>query len=265
MNSPILIDEINAHTSKEFVDLINILKPAGKKIIDKSTIFTVPAYVDKVVISGCGAGSAAGYAGQYMLQVEYDAIPESELTITVGMGNTVIQGLPSGTITLAAGGYRGKSVVTNILGYRTGYDGTKGSNGESPNYNNAWSGSGGSYGLGGAFGYGGGGGGGQPYTSKSSGGVPYGGSGGAGGKNPDIPTASSSRKYSGETGGNGTMSSGGRGGNAGGYGAGGGRGGNAWYLENKDYDGNVTSTVYGTTGASGSPTQGVVVIEWGNA
>lgn len=269
---PIMLEEINEHTSKEFVDLINLLKPAGKKIITTSSTFVVPDYVEEIKISGCGAGSTQGYAGQYVLGQPYSVYGGQELEITVGMGNTVIKGLSAGTVTLVAGGYRGAAVVTDTLGYKTGYDGESGKTGSKSKYINLQGGSGGAFGLGGAFGFGGGGGGGGAISYDET---KSGGGGGSGGENPDVFNASSSRKYSGANGNTGgstgsssyNVGNGGNGGNAGGYGAGGGRGGDGGKAYEVKEDNTVNySKIFlkGGNGSNGSPTQGVVIIEWGN-
>lgn len=221
----------------------------------------MPEGVTQVLVSGCAAGGqgsptgkyddqAGGKAGQYIFRLPMKVEPKQQVSLTIGMGNTIV-----GDLILLAN-YTNDSFENEFLGYKTGLCGN---DGESFGNGTARGG------AGGAFGYGGSGGGASSSsvigTLKGENGTLYYGGGGYNGgyggckggikvgitTSPEICTYENAgyMKYDSGKG----KSSPGAGGGGGGYGAGG--GGNA-------YSGNVSPDA--RQSSQGSP--GIVIIEW---
>lgn len=250
--------------------------PTGYAFFTADGNFTVPNFVNAIKISACAAG-VGRYAGEYIVDQIFNVTPGQKIALTIGSGNTVIGEL----VTLVAGTVA-LSYPTTKLGYAAGYNGGDGITSKGGGYG----------GYGGAFGFGAGAGG----ASGTSGYLLGGGGAGAGigAKGPNHPGSSTSAypKGGGGFGGDGTRpgstieyeaggdakvgkliykgastsangndggdgsiygaggggNNGGGGGGAGGYGAGGGQSGGT---------SSAPSNVYG------QPSNGMVLIEWG--
>ncbi len=251
--------------------------PTGYQMFTANDTFVVPARVTSIRVSACAAG-VSPYAGEGVVNQVYNVEPGQEIPLTIGNGNTIIGDL----ITLIAGA-SSASTPTTKLGYATGYSGGNGYS---------------SGGHGGYFGYGGGGGGNTAMMSSTGGG----GGGGDGGNGANGATGGytdssygAGGKGGGTTGGAGGKSSNKNGSangsdalsgspiyaggvattycNAGGagslYGAGGGGGANT-FSSNGNYGGGGGAGGYGAGGgdsgrsnAKGTPSNGMVLIEWG--
>ena len=274
--------------------LLNALRvsgtPTGSAFFTQNGTFTVPNFVTSIRISACAAGISP-YAGEGIVDRVFNVTPGQIIELTIGTGNTIIGDL----ITLIAGTVA-SSTPTTKLGYATGYKGgNAGYTLEIGNY-------GGIGGYGGFFGFGGGGGGNAAYNSnglisgRNGGGGSGAGIGGAGKKGSENGSKVAGGGSTGGTGGathssryysaggdatqgsliynGGAASTGALAGGKGSiYGAGGGGGCND--------DLNTTTTTYycgggggaggygagggesKRNGASGTPSNGMVLIEWG--
>lgn len=240
--------------------------PTGYAFFTNNDSFTVPDFVSAIKVSACAAG-VGRYAGEFIVDQIYNVTPGQMIELIVGSGNTVIGDLA----TLVAGAYAGTQPTTK-LGYAAGYKG-----GQSTSVT---TGNGGYGGYGGAFGYGGGGGGGKNSNICGGGGAGIGGAGGKG--DNDNKTGGAGGGTTGGAGGSGSggagsdakngnliytggQSGGSKGGDGSIYGAGGGGNGTA-----STYGGGGAAGGYGAgcgwdgnQGATGQPSNGMVLIEWG--
>lgn len=244
--------------------------PTGNQMFTASDTFVVPARVTSIRVSACAAG-VSPYAGEGILNQIYSVTPGQEISLTIGTGNTIIGDF----VTLVAGTMTTSSPTTK-LGYATGYSGGKGySDGGYGGYfgyggggggggSNAGGGGGGATGAGGTGGY-------ASYSNTGYGGVGGGDTGGGGGNTSfDSPTPGGDARsgeliFVGGSAGSSEMA-GGRGSI---YGAGG--GGGVLYTSSSSTiyrGGGGGAGGYGAGGgdsgrAKGTPSNGMVLIEWG--
>lgn len=253
--------------------LLNALRvsgtPTGSAFFTQDGTFTVPNFVTTIKVSACAAG-VGRYAGEYLVDQIFNVTPGQIIELTVGSGNTVI-----GELSTLVAGTVASAFPTTKLGYAAGIDGnipTDSANSNSADGSSGGSGSGKGAGRGGYRNgdngvdsqmgkilYPGGitdassGGGGSLYSSGGGGGATKVSTG-------YFPTASGygyggAFGFGGGAGGTSCSEKGGTpggGGGAGGYGAGAGAGGDRKYSNND-------ITYVGT----GTPSGGMVLIEWG--
>ena len=247
--------------------------PTGYAFFTQNGTFTVPNFVTAIKVSACAAG-VGRYAGEYLIDQVYNVTPGQIIELTIGAGNTVI-----GELATLIAGTVSAAVPTTKLGYAAGYNGG--------DHTHSYGGQGG---FGGAFGYGGGGGGANAGgTSTITGGCSGAGIGGSGAKNS---TSASPAIGGGTTGGDGTgiynkigyakggdaksgkviypgaiieTGNGGGGGSiyggGGGGNMGGGGGGAGGYGAGAGQNGGIASS--GAPNLYGTPSHGMVLIEWG--
>ena len=101
--------------------LLNALRvnstPTGSAFFTQDGTFTVPNFVTAIKVSACAAG-VGRYAGEYLVNQIFNVTPGQIIELTIGSGNTVIGEL----MTLIAGTVTSATPTTK-LGYNAGING----------------------------------------------------------------------------------------------------------------------------------------------
>lgn len=182
------LDEVNNKiVTKDEIEEIVGGSPtgSGRAFFTETAMWTVPSGINTIWITACAAGGAP-LAGQFCIERAHKVNPGAKIWITVGAGNTYIEGLADNDLALVAASYNG-AFENNKLGFMAGITGSDGVTGASGYYSGPYAaelgngGAGGAGGCGGAFGYGGSGAGGGGGGGSASVDGQYSGVGGKGG------------------------------------------------------------------------------------
>ena len=100
------LDAVKVDTT-DIRTVVNAIPTGGKAVFTANGTFTVPSWVTEITVSACAAGGngtpyiynytggtftpgPGGRAGEYAINYKAQVTPNSNLSITVGTGNTVV-------------------------------------------------------------------------------------------------------------------------------------------------------------------------------